>query len=73
MFLAILNAKTPHGAKSSSSFEKLCGEGEVLVEQDVLLEAVVELADHLVEEVSLSGGVPVPGLAAAVVVGLCAR
>uniref|UniRef100_A0AAU1UHZ1 Transposase n=1 Tax=Streptomyces sp. NBC_00119 TaxID=2975659 RepID=A0AAU1UHZ1_9ACTN len=73
VFLTILAAKTPHGAKSSSSFEKLCGEGEVLVEQDVLLEAVVELADHLVEEVSLSGGVPVPGLAAAVVVGLCAR
>lgn len=73
VFLTILHAKTPHGAKSSSSFEKLCGEGEVLVEQDVFLEAVVELADHLVEEVSLSGGVPVPGLAAAVVVGLCAR
>jgi putative transposase len=72
VFLTILHAKTPHGAKSSSSFEKLCGEGEVLVEQDVLLEAVVELADHLVEEVSLSGGVPVPGFAAAVVVGLCA-
>jgi transposase len=44
------------------------GEGGGFVEGDALCEAVVEAADHAVEEVALSGGVPVTGLPTAVVV-----
>ncbi len=63
------NAETPHGANGSSGGGKFGREGLGFVEQDVLGEAVVELADHLVEEVPLGGGVPVAGFAAALVVG----
>jgi transposase len=43
------------------------GEGDGFVEGDALCEAVVEAADHAIEEVALSGGVPVTGLPTAVV------
>ena len=36
-------------------------------------EAVVETAEQAAEQVALGGGVPVAGIAAAVVVGACAR
>lgn len=63
--------QTPQALNMSSS----CGESgwkrRVFIEQLAVLEAVVELAEHAVEEVALGGGVPVPMVvAAAPVVGL---
>lgn len=59
---------------------RLCGdgrvdrEGGVFVKQLAVLETVVELTDHAVEEVALCGRVPVAMLiATASVVGLGAR
>jgi phosphoenolpyruvate carboxylase len=46
----------------------LGGEGDAFLEQLVRLEAVVELSEHPVEQVSLGGRVPVPGLPSAAVV-----
>lgn len=43
----------------SSSCGKRGGEGYYFVEQSVVLEAVVELADHAAEEVPLGSSVPV--------------
>jgi hypothetical protein len=45
-------------------------ERDVFVEQFAGLEAVVELADHAVEQMSLGGCVPVSLLASATVVGV---
>ena len=44
------------------------GEGRVLVKVRALGQAVVKAADHAVEQVALSGCVPVPGFAPPVVV-----
>ncbi len=65
--------KKTSDAKNVSSGEGKTGfsrgrEGYGLVERDAVGQAVVEAADHPVEEVPLSGGVPVAGLASAVVV-----
>jgi len=46
-------------------------EGDGLVETGAPGEAMVEAADHAVEEVAPGRGVPVAGFAAAVVVGPC--
>lgn len=42
--------------------------GNGLVERDAVSQTVVEAADHPVEEVPLSGRVPISGLTSAVVV-----
>jgi hypothetical protein len=41
-----------------------------LIEEHAVLQAVVELAEHAVEQVALCSGVPVSGLASAAVVGV---
>ena len=68
--------KKTSDAKNVSSCEGETGfrrgrEGYVLVERDAVSEAVVEAADHSVEEVPLGGRVPVSGLTSAVVVSPC--
>jgi hypothetical protein len=45
------------------------GEGNGLVEDDAVGQAVVEAADHAVEQIALGGRVPVSGSSSAVVVG----
>ncbi len=65
--------KRTSDAKNVSSGEGKTGfsrgrEGYGLVERDTVSQAVVEAADHPVEEVPLSGRVPVSGLTSAVVV-----
>jgi transposase len=65
--------KKTSDAKNVSSGEGEAGfsrgrEGYGLVERDAVIQAVVEAADHPVEEVPLGGCVPVSGLASAVVV-----
>jgi transposase len=65
--------KKTSDAKNVSSGEGKTGfsrgrEGYGLVERDPVSQAVVEAADHPVEEVPLSGRVPVSGLTSAVVV-----
>lgn len=63
--------QTPQALNVSSGGGASCRKGRVFVEQRVVLEAVVELAEHAVEEVALGGGMPVAvGVAAAPVVGL---
>jgi hypothetical protein len=52
----------------SSGFSWFGGEGGVFVEQFGVLEAVVELADHAVEQMTLGAGVPVSAVVAAVAV-----
>ena len=62
----VLVAKqTPQGSNSSSGDSKSGGEGGLFIERFVVLEAVVELAEHAVEEVSLGGSVPVSVVVAA--------
>ncbi len=66
------------GKKTSDAKDVSSGEGKTrfsrgregygFVERNTVGQAVVEAADHPVEEVPLSGGVPVAGLASAVVV-----
>ncbi|MGC0328010.1 hypothetical protein RKD23_001000 [Streptomyces sp. SAI-170] len=65
--------KKTSDAKNVSSGEGKTGlsrgrEGYGLVERDLVSQAVVEAADHPVEEALLSGRVPVSGLTSAVVV-----
>ena len=68
-------AQTSDAVKLSSCCGKfLCGvgEGDGLVVVLAGGQAAVEAAEEPSEEVALGGGVPVAGLAAAVVVGACA-
>jgi len=57
----------------SSRRGELDGEGGVFSEQLSLLEAVVELSQHPVEKVALSGCVPIPVSAPSPMVGFGAR
>ncbi len=66
-------SKKTSDAKDVSSGEGKSGfsrgrEGYGFVERDAVSQAVVEAADHPVEEVPLRGRVPIPGLTSAVVV-----
>jgi hypothetical protein len=63
--------KTPQALNVSSSCGESGRKGRVFVEQRVVLEALVELPEHPVEEVAPGGGVPVSVVVtAAPVVGL---
>ena len=57
--------QTPQAHISSSCGGRFGWVGGVFIEQRVVLEAVVELAEHAVEEVALCGGVPVSVVVAA--------
>jgi hypothetical protein len=64
--------QTPHGVEPSSCGDKRGGKGGLLFEGFLQLEAVVELADHAVEKIALSGCVPVSVLVtASPVLGTC--
>jgi glycosyltransferase involved in cell wall biosynthesis len=66
----LVQGETPHDANGSSCGGEFGGKRSVLVERFVVLDAVVELADHAVEEVALSGCVPVSVLSSSPVVGV---
>lgn len=51
--------KTPQALNVSSGCGEFDGECGLLVEQRVVLEAVVELPEHAVEEIALGGSMPV--------------
>ena len=61
--------KTSHAIRMSSCWLEDGGESGLLGVGLASLEAMVQTAEHAVEQVALGGGVPVSALAAPVVVG----